>query len=117
MWTQSQKGTSSDSTIATARQGVVKQWNKRYGLGQIASYSYRQHGEEAANMLANEWANKCQWYYNIWKGQAGSDYVFTPEDLASYVPSKVWHEFVASLPAESPSRVRALAIEALAPRQ
>ena len=45
--------------------------------------------------MAREWARKSDYFYNVWLERGGSlDYRFAPDELASYIPSEGWLEWV-----------------------
>ena len=65
--------------------------------------------------MATEWCRKLQHFYNIWRSQPLATYVFTPADVASYLPPDEWQRFAAELPLQGPTRDRVAAIELMAP--
>jgi hypothetical protein len=100
---------------ARAKKAEPTAWSSKYGLNKLVSFSFRTHGETAAAYLSCEWCTKMQHFYNIWRGQPLSRYVFSPADVASYQYSDSWAHLKASLPLQSPTRLRVEAIESMAP--
>ena len=56
------------------------------------------HGANVAFLFAKEIALRCDWYYGIWLAYALDDmkWKFPPEDLASYVESPEFTEYMNS---------------------
>ena len=67
-------------------------------------------GDMGAHTLANEWVNRCQWFYNKYfvLGEPAA-YVYTAADRARYTPLPSFANLTATLHAQALVRARALA--------
>lgn len=113
-WTAVHKGLAFDCCAATAKKGLPSQWCRKYGMNQIASYSFSVYGEVTASTLAAEWCRRMQFYYDLWI-ESGQDYVYRPEDKAAYKPTDSWLRLKADLTLPAKARQRAEIIEDLFP--
>ena len=84
-WTQKFKGAVADSAVMFAR-GMVLEWCRVYSMPKQKGFMFSRYTEENANMLAWEWARRCSYFFELWRGR-GEDlmYRFTAEELDSYV--------------------------------
>lgn len=114
-WTAANKGVAADVVVAQALRSA-RAWCKTYKLNVESSYSFAKHGEREASYLAKEWASRQQHFYDLWVHRGGdSNFEYSDEDLASYVESPAWLNFVSGL-SSGPTLARAQAIRALLPQ-
>jgi hypothetical protein len=90
-------------------------WAKRYKMGKTSRFGVGVFGDARSVVLANEWASRCQYYWNIFTEQDDDNYTFTENDYAGYKPRLA---FLAALPSFDPgseAHRRALILAQLKP--
>ena len=97
----------------TSQVGV---WAVQYGMGKTCRFSVKVFGDHAANVLANEWCNKCQFFFNLYQQQGCKQYVYIASDIAAYTPLDSFTRLKASLLISSSTMTRLLALDNLLPK-
>ena len=105
----------SDRIVAQAQAGPARTWCQRYGVNVMASFSFSRYGEKSCRTLALEWCRRLQFFFDIWRHQDDSKYVYTDSDLKSYTAQPDWQAFVASLSLASDTLKRANVLSMLVP--
>lgn len=57
-----------------------------YGFQVASRYNTDMYSEEGAQILAQTWVDKAQWFWDIYKEQGDPYYEFTDDDMASWEP-------------------------------
>ena len=84
-------------------------------MGAIATFSLAKYGELACQMLAEEWCRRRQFWFNMWREQGDSDYMYTKEDIDSYQEDLEFVNFLCETPTDSPAWERAEALRKQVP--
>ena len=96
VWTQQHRGTEADCVSVSARRGVVWSWCERYNLPKMARFTL-QYSTPIANALASEWSKRMQHFFDIYLRANDADFMYSEEDLQSYILTAEWQETVNSL--------------------
>ena len=80
-WSFAQSGKATDSCIARASTADSKSWRTRYGMNQTARFSIALYGETGAAVMSQTWADKLQYYYDLFVASAEPN--FCVHDRAS----------------------------------
>jgi hypothetical protein len=67
-------------------------WAVLYHVGKTARFGVQLFGDAIASVMANEWANRCQYFWNIHQGQELPLYVYTAAEIAAYTPLDAFTE-------------------------
>ena len=66
--------------------------------------------------MALEWCRRCEFFYQMWCSQKAPDYIYTPEDFASYDEDESWQSFMFDLDVGTAAFMRASNLVALRPK-
>ena len=105
-----------DTVLGVAKAGAPNQWAIKYHLGKSASFSAKKYGDYAAHVMALEWCRRCEFFYQMWCSQKAPDYIYTPEDFASYDEDESWQSFMFDLDVGTAAFMRASNLVALRPK-
>jgi hypothetical protein len=92
-------------------------WCRTYGMIKQASFSHRDYTYLDASRMALEWCRRMQHYYDIFKSQDDPTYVYSTDDLESYVEEYEWVSYLCDLDIESAAWSRSEAIRTLVPNR
>lgn len=81
----------------------------------IATFAHKKYTEHGASILSLEWANKHQYFYDVWSAQEDPMYVYTQKDLDEYVQTEDYCDFYLGLEGEGPVMDRASTLFWLVP--
>ena len=103
--------------IATEpKKGPPREWCKQYSLSQSASFRCSVLGDPESLTLAVQWCEKMQYLYNIYKAQPDAKYVYTREDVTSYIETTWYQSFAGSFPCDGPVGEKIAMIRAIQPQ-
>jgi len=94
-WTEAFRGLIADQAQCLAR-SHVKPWATAYKWPRQKGFSFSLYGEEESNRLAQQWQEKGHFYCSLWIDRSGGsyEYRFTAEELASFVPTEAWLDWL-----------------------
>ena len=80
-WTIERKGVPFDFVRGYARTDDAMAWADRYLGKKSSNYSVRLYGEEICNVLALEWARRCQGFFEYYKAAGDPLFRYGPEHV------------------------------------
>lgn len=113
-WTEDLRHKAFDSIIGLAR-ASAKPWCKIYGLSTKTYYSIKLYTESGATLMAQEWCDRMQHFYDIWKAQGDAQYTFSEDDSTMYVEGETWLAFCGQEAMSAQLYERVAAIRCIAP--
>jgi hypothetical protein len=79
-WSMASKGLAADSVKAAASGSAAKDWRRRYGFPQAASFAYKKYTEKVATALALYWCQRLQYFFDLSKALP-EGYAYTEGDV------------------------------------
>ena len=117
-WAKANLGVDYDAFRAKSRGGHPEMWCRMFGLPLSSSFTFAAYGEHNASVLAESWARKMQFWYDLFAASPlGPEFVYSDEFVATYFEAPAFEVFVAELPVRSNARVRVNQIRAFRPVQ
>jgi hypothetical protein len=117
-WTKANLGVDYDAFRAKSRGGQPEKRCRLFGLPLSSSFTFAACGEHNASVLAESWARKMQFWYDLFVASPlGPEFVYSDEVVATYLEAPAFEVFVAELPERSKMRGRVDQIRALRPFQ
>ena len=117
-WAKANLGVDYDAFRAKSRGGHPEMWCRMYGLPLSSSFTFAAYGEHNASVLAESWARKMQFWYDLFAASPlGPEFVYSDDVVATYFEVPAFEVFVAELPVRSNARVRVNQIRAFRPVQ
>jgi len=98
-----------------AKVGVPREFCRLYSLRQTAQFAISKFGHVNAMELSLEWCRRMQHFFDIWRLQGSKSYIFSADELGSYVAQPSWTSLCASIPMGSGGRERFDFLSALRP--
>ena len=115
-WLQAKEGRAYDAFKAEARTPTAKQWCTLFSVPRSARFDVRLHGERGASVLSLSWAQKMQYFFDLWLNAGSPETVqYSEADIAGFVESQDFLDFIEG--AEGKTLERAQQIRDLLPRQ
>jgi hypothetical protein len=87
-WTMAHSGKAFDAYQSKIRGGSdAIEWCNQYNCTKSARFDISLYGDAQASLMAREWARRLQYFFNIYTSSGDAHYVFSDDDVKSYVPT------------------------------
>ena len=96
-WLATTQAKDADYVKALPRGKEPEAWAHMYGMGKSARFAIGTYGLSRGSTLAQEYAQKCQYFWNIYKKKGIARYQYTPEDISGYEPSEQFQQLLGEL--------------------
>jgi hypothetical protein len=113
-WTKANRKVPFDCVRACARSKAAKEFCRRYGLQDNASFAFNTYAADIAGLFALEWCRRHQWFFDLYVGQGDAKYTFGKADHDAYAEGDAFGVVVGLHP-EDPGAQRVLKMRKMVP--
>ena len=97
LWTMENLHKVADGTQGFCRNKLANSWASHFKMPKEPAFGFGPFGRHGAHIMAVQWCKKTQHFFNLFWNSEEDEYVYSEQDLGSFVEDEEWINWACSL--------------------